>query len=136
MSTALLSPKVGDAWYRYEDIRHASFDGDGDVGGEVYVKLYLRTLYVEKVTPKGVWLSFSVVGGVQRFVLLDATKCYANPTKEAALESFRARKAKQTRILERQLKHIRSALCQADSVERRLAPEPITAERCGELLAV
>jgi hypothetical protein len=126
--------QVGDAWYRYEDVRHASFDEDGDVVGDVYVQLYLRTYYVTKVTPKGVWLSSFVDGGKHRFVRLDSRKCFANPTKEAALASFRARKAAQMRILELQLKNVRSALFQADRAERELKPESLSAAANVDLL--
>jgi len=124
MSGDLPKPQVGDTWYRYEDTRHAHIDEYDNVVG-TYVKLYLRSYRVSKVTPKGVWLSYIFVGGVCRFVLLDARKRFAHPTKEQALESFKARKAKQIRILEKQLEHVRSAVWQAERAERELLPPPL-----------
>jgi hypothetical protein len=123
MSGEVPKPQVGDTWYRYEDTRHAHIDEYGDAG-ETYVKLYLRSYKVSKVTPKGVWLSYFSVGGIFRFVLLDARKRFAHPTKEEALESFKARKAAQMRILEKQLEHVRSAVWQVERAERELKPVP------------
>jgi hypothetical protein len=123
-------PIVGDTWYRYEDVRHADVNEYDDVG-PTYVKLYLRTYRVSKVTPKGVWLSYFFIGGSDRFVRLDARKRFAHSTKEEALDAFKARKAAQTRILEAQLKLVRDAVRQAERVARELtpvpAPEPVAA---------
>jgi hypothetical protein len=132
MSGELPKPQVGDTWYRYEDVRHADVNEYDDIG-PTYVKLYLRKYKVSKVTPKGVWLSYFFVGGLCRFVLLDARKRFAHRTREDALESFIARKAKQIRILEKQLEHVRSAVWQAEREERELKPQPAPAELGAEL---
>jgi hypothetical protein len=132
MSGELSKPQVGDTWYRYEDLRHADVNEFDDIG-PTYVKLHVRTYKVSKVTPKGVWLSYFHIGGICRFVLLEARKRFAHPTKEDALESFKARKAKQIRILEKQLEHVRSAVWQAHREERELKPQAVPAELSDEL---
>jgi hypothetical protein len=128
-------PQVGDTWYRYEDVRHASIDDFGDAG-ETYVQIYQRTYKVSKVTPKGVWLSYFFIGGAGRFVRLDARKRFAHSTKEEALESFKARKAAQVRILERQLSLVRHALWQAERLEREFSSVPLPSDSSAELLTI
>lgn len=95
-------------WFRFEDGKTApSLDewerpcGDG----ESYV--HMHSFRVIKETPCGVWLdSF----GGRRFVLRDARKRFACPTKEDALASFRARKEKQLRILKKRIRHVERCL--------------------------
>ncbi|UPT95468.1 hypothetical protein J4G48_0040655 [Bradyrhizobium barranii subsp. apii] len=72
-------------------------DPDRDVYGTTPPKLEMWWWEIDRVTPKGAW----VCG---RFVLLSATKRWACPTEEEALESFMARKRKQIRILSHRLK--------------------------------
>lgn len=82
-------------WYRYEDHTYASsdeFDSISDSSLEVRLVMFP----VVKVTPKGVWLG-SVLSN-KRFVLRDATRRYACPTRAEARESYIARKRKQARI--------------------------------------
>lgn len=99
---------VGDTWYRYEDIRYASFDDDGDRYGDGRVTVNVQTFTVEKITPKGVWIN---IGGDQRrFILTNARKKFAHPNKDAALLSFVARKERQISILSAQLKNTNRAL--------------------------
>lgn len=62
---------------------------------------------IVKRTAKGAWID---VYGTQRFVLLTARKQYACETSELAAESFRHRKAKQIRILKRQIAEAEAAL--------------------------
>lgn len=97
--------KEGDTWYRYSDRLHGSANEyDEIVWTDVYLSLEEHT--VCKVTPKGVW----VTDGLDRkFILLTANKQFAAPTKEEALNSLLARKKRQIRILESQLKHARRA---------------------------
>ena len=66
-------------WYRYRD----EYFREGDV------RIFEQVLKVLKETPKGVWLNDS---GNRRFVLRDARKRFACPTRQEALESFIARK--------------------------------------------
>ncbi len=97
-----------DIWYRYEDrLVHSGFYYDdgytAEYGlGTARVEVVLRTFFVVKRTPKGVWLdvfkrneddAHNIDGA--RFVLLKSHKRYACATIEEARESFIARKRKQ-----------------------------------------
>ena len=62
---------------------------------------------VVSVTPTGAWID---VFGRKRFVKLNARKRYACPTEVEALESFRARKRRQIRILKHNLAAAEAAL--------------------------
>lgn len=62
---------------------------------------------VISATPTGVWID---VLGRKRFVKLNARKRYACPTEAEALESFRARKRRQIRILKHNLAAAEAAL--------------------------
>ena len=107
---------VGDIWYRYNDITYApSVNEWGDSEGHGDTKVEESTYKVEKVTPKGVWIrqwwgvnSFS--GSDKRFVLTDARKRYACPTKEDAMVSFLARKNRQLGILKAQTRRVEIAI--------------------------
>lgn len=99
-----------ECWYRVEDFRYAGgWDADYDCavgeGRPGYNFLELRVL---RHTPKGVWVEGR--GNRPRFVLRDAHKRYACPTREDALESFRARKRRQAGILRAQAKNAEQAL--------------------------
>ena len=75
------------------------------VGGDVY----LSELLVIRKTLCGVWLELPFGSG-KRFVRKDARKRYACPTKDEAIDSFIARKRRQTRILTVQLNRVRLQL--------------------------
>jgi hypothetical protein len=99
--------------YRYIDTLYAS--GDEDYGYTTYLKVLLREYEVIKETPKGIWIEDlhvnkkSVLVG-QRFVNLNSHKKFACLTKEDASLSFIARKKRQVKILENQLKYAKEAL--------------------------
>lgn len=83
-------------WYRIEDhLVSAGVDEFDNPLGPAQLQISVREFEVEKETPKGVWLRSTFF---RRFVLRDARKKYACPSKEAALESFLARKKKQRNI--------------------------------------
>jgi hypothetical protein len=63
-------------------------------------------------TPKGVWLDTWL--GRPRFVRHDTRKKYAHPTMEAAIDSFRRRKARQIAILAAQHDHAVDQLRRCD----------------------
>lgn len=84
-------------FYRYQESMFTS----GSVG------LVLHEYLVVSRTRRGTWID---VWGRKKFLLDGARKRYACPTKEEALESYRARKKKQIAILERQLEKARAAL--------------------------
>lgn len=89
-------PKAGDIWYRFEDRRYSyTIDAEREEFG-VKTEVHLRAFEVAKVTPKGVQLNEGIAG--LRFCRIGARKQFACPTKEAALESYKARKDKQAAI--------------------------------------
>lgn len=90
-----------EVWYRYDYISL----NDGRVD------LWLRTFPVVRRTPKGVWVKPEYEP--KKFILTNAHKRYACPTKDEALESFIKRKEKQLRLLSAQVKNIESALALA-----------------------
>jgi hypothetical protein len=98
-------------WYRVEDVQYASsLDEWERPSGDGEVELIVLALPIERETACGVWLDLG--GGFRRFVLRNARKRYACPTRDEAFDSFRARKAKQRRILEAQLRRVAAALAQ------------------------
>jgi len=105
-------PVVGDIWYRYEDVLYAAPLDEFDYPtGSPRLAVELRTFQVKKVTPKGVWVGrwsstipYLFEGEKHRFVLFDARKQFACPSKLKALESFVARKERQSGILSSQLR--------------------------------
>jgi hypothetical protein len=126
--SAATTPKVGDTWYRYEDVRYGVANEFGDVVSS-YVQLRLTEFTVKKVTPKGVWVSAGSICA-PRFVLVAANKRYALPTKQDALASLLARKARQIRILESNVKHAREAsfLAERELAKLKPATDPIPVE--------
>jgi hypothetical protein len=92
----MFSSHLSNTWYRYEDSRTTNG-----------IHVYLREFHVIKYTEKGAWIEQY---GQERFVLKDARKRYACPSKEEALESFRARKKRQILILTSQLERAKLAL--------------------------
>lgn len=113
-----MTPKVGDIWYRYEDRLYSTvIDADREVFGSRMV-VEESTYWVEKVTPKGVWLSRRYSNDphrpkdifeknaqgqyrwmlAPRFQLLSANKKFAAPTVALAVESYVARKSRQISI--------------------------------------
>ena len=101
--------------YRYIDVLHST--GDDEYGYSTYTSVYLEEYDIIKETPKGMWVAYHF-GGRKHFVHLGARKKFACLSKEDAIISFRARKERQVRILESQLKHAKMALEKAN----RLAP--------------
>jgi hypothetical protein len=85
-------------WYRYED------------SGVPECVAYLRKFPVTKHTPRGVWIDCGGYSRNVRFVLNDARKRYAYPTRELAWQSYRIRKQWQRRHLLRQLQDVETRL--------------------------
>jgi len=92
--------------YRYVDTLYSR--GDGDFDYSTYVDVYLLEYDVVKETLKGIWIQDIL--GRRRFVNLNSRKKFACLSKEDALISFKARKERQIRILESQLKLAKEAL--------------------------
>lgn len=98
-----------ECWYRVTDWRSAPplDEWERPIGrGESHVTVHEYP--VLRHTAKGVWLE--AYYGAPRFVLHGTRKRFACPTVEEAWESFRARKARQARILEAQLQHVREVM--------------------------
>lgn len=100
---------IEKVWYRIEDRLYSTCSIDA-AGCEQYgtsVGIVTSKFMVLKHTPKGVWLD--IIGG-RRWVSRESHKRFACPTLEEARESFRARKARQIRILRKQISNIEHAL--------------------------
>lgn len=110
-------------WYRYEDVHYAApADEFGDSLGHGSCEVRLREFEVLRTTPKGVWLSmalgeFRIISEpLERFVLRDARRRFACPTKEEAMESYKARKRAQIRIYKARAARAERALNAAEFV--------------------
>ncbi len=96
-------------WYRYQERVFANFPDDFESSRwPSTVRLQLQEFEVAKVTPKGVRLENG------RFVLLEARKRFACPTKEEALKSYVARKRRQQGILNSQLYQVARGIALAE----------------------
>ena len=95
---------MAEVWYRYDGHRYAAsldeFDRPMGNGG---CAITLREVSVLRHTAKGVWLQDY---SRERFVLTQARKRWACPTKAEAAESYRQRKMRQARILSSQLRDV------------------------------
>lgn len=97
-----------EVWYRYEDVQYAPPPDEwGDRHGTGRLAVELRTYEVVKHTPKGVWIDYAFG---RRFVLREANKRFACPTKGEAAASFKARKLRQAKIYEARASRARRAL--------------------------
>lgn len=90
-------------WYRYHETWY-EYSG---------VRVWEQKLEVLKETPKGVWLDD---WGNRRFVLRDARKRYACPTRQEALESFIARKRRQRELALGTAERAKGAMEEAQSM--------------------
>lgn len=93
-----------EKWYRYSD---------GLSTSAPYITLL--EFYVNKKTEKGVWIDYC---GRPKFVLRDAKKRFACPTKEEALESFKARKKRQLKIHKGWVERIERILQEVETWEK------------------
>ena len=111
--------KQPELWYRLEDYEDTNVQGvllsmnDSWLRGGPAIRLFFRTFGVVRHTPKGVWLNEY---GVQRFVLKDARKRYAYPTKELALESYRKRRESYIKRLKNYLHRAEGGLAVANAL--------------------
>lgn len=113
----------GEVWYRAYSKVHSSqavFDSyDGEFSHFVRVanpKVDIRfdEYPVLRHTPQGVWLEvpdgWQAYGTRVRFVLREARKRFACPTKEEAVESLLARQRRRAGILASQLADVQSTI--------------------------
>ena len=104
-----MGPVNEEFWYRYEVRNYAPpVDEFDNICGSGRSELVCEKLRVLRHTPKGVRLA----GG--RFVLRGARKRFAAPTKEEARQSLIARKRRQIKILQAQLRHAELCLAMAE----------------------
>lgn len=138
--TTSTAPKVGDLWYRAKDAYYSGWDSHSETSYLIGPNIELITYQVDKVTPKGVWLrrcfgtgTVQPMGGLiqssdRKFVLLMANKRLAQPSKEEALKSLIARKARQIYILDGQATRARKASMLAqEQLQKLLGTEGQTA---------
>jgi hypothetical protein len=112
-SAMATTQETREVWYRYVDVQYAYVDPDTDLAGPGRTDLQLKEFLVERRTPKCVVLRQTLgefTSQETHVVRLSARKRFAHPTKGEALESFKARKSAQIRMLEAQLDRARSAL--------------------------
>lgn len=102
-----------EVWYRMNDCRYSVADEWGD-HAYTQMRVEMREYPVLRHTPKGVWLDDYSERG--RFVLRDARRRWACPTREDAVESFLARKRRQAGILNARLEMVRSAIAHAEAL--------------------
>ncbi len=87
-------------FYRYEDV--LTTEG---------VRLYLIKYKLVKKTPKGYWICHEWESDTaRRWVSATARKRFAYPTEKEAIDGFIARKKRQIKILEANLRHAKVAL--------------------------
>jgi hypothetical protein len=107
--------------YRYEEERYySSLDDALHTLTGYNLKVVLREFPVIKFTPKGAWIEKWGPPGKQ-WIQFGTFKKFACLTKEEALESFRARKRKQVKILQAQLKRAEEALRLAEGMSEEEA---------------
>lgn len=116
-----------ELYYRYRDQCYApSLDEWENPIGESRKVILLEIFRVKSHTPKGVWLQWKIgpwTSTEKKFVLHNARKKFAHPTRNEALESFIARKTKQKKILSAQLRTVESFLNLAKDKEKLLSME-------------
>jgi hypothetical protein len=79
-----------------------------NISDGVFLHLQCRQLLIKKITPKGYKVKKEYDS--ERFILKNAKKKFAYETKDAAFESFVARKKRQREILQYQLALVEAAL--------------------------
>lgn len=109
--------KVGDVLYRYEDhhlFRPPPYFDDGTWHDPDEYE-------VVRLTAMGYWVMLlprCEYGIKNRFILRDAFKKYAHPTKELALDSIYRRRLSQREILEVQLANVTRTLREIEEIRR------------------
>jgi hypothetical protein len=98
---------MSNVYYRLEHYNHCS-----------YITLSYEQYHVIRKTPKGVWISTPYMNKKgKKFILDNATKRFAYPTKEEALNSFIHRKSRYLSILRSRMEDAQSALEAAQEVK-------------------
>lgn len=94
---------MAETWYRYEMLGN---------------HMRCETFDIIKHTPKGVWLQIGpAFFNEKKFVLKDARKRYAYPTKELAWESFKLRREWRIIHLKNQLEYSENVWAKIKDIE-------------------
>lgn len=93
-----------EVWYRYYDLQSISEP-----------EPELKEFEVLRHTEKGVWIDH---WAGEKFILNNARRRFAYPTKELALDSYIQRKQKQIKHAENLLAHAKAMLYQAELIQR------------------
>lgn len=106
---------VHEYWYRYRAFRESTgiFDNEWSESCGYHIRLSCFEYRVIKHTPKGVWLQ-QPYSPDKKFVLKNAKKRFAYPTKREALISYIARQKRRLLILKSQIKDSEMGLRVAD----------------------
>lgn len=91
------------------------------------MRLVCRKFEIVKRTPKGVWIKLPMSN--QKFILLNAHRRFACPTKMEAIQSCRARKNKYNRILQGKIDYNNRVLIACDQESSRITKEQEDADR-------
>jgi len=115
--------EVEECAYRYEEVRYSwgVDEWENALPGHD-LKVYLRSYKIIKRTRKGIWIKLFKYSPLEdkKFVNLTSRKKFACLTKEEAIDSFIARKKRQTLILNGQLKDANEALEMAERLKIKL----------------
>lgn len=124
----MTSSTPSDTFYRYDDSYYGGYHHIREV------RIHETVLKVQKRTKCGVWLvppgwndgdTIHSLDDRPRFVNLSALRRYAYESRKLALESFLARKFKQSKILKRKLADIDMAFWEAKHMLSKVSEQPI-----------
>lgn len=102
-------PEVGDEVYRINDVVYAAPLNEFDeLLGPSTVDIMVHTSKVTALTPKGFWVGY--FGGKDRWVGYDHHKKFWHTTKKDAIQAYLARKYRQHRIIQGQLRRVQTAI--------------------------
>jgi hypothetical protein len=104
---------IQEYWYRYQAFRQSYGTDEWDESTGYHIRLSCFEYRVIKHTPKGVWLQQPYCPK-NKFVLKNAKKRFAYPTKREALISYIARQKRRLSILRSQIEDSKMGLHVAD----------------------
>lgn len=103
-----------EVWYRFDNNWMREFQVLSHTKCGVWIKVEYWDFFPSKpYTEKN----------LKKFVMSPAIKRWACPTKQEALDSFKARKEKQIKILEQKIQMIRDAINHCPSIKQLEEPE-------------
>jgi hypothetical protein len=115
-------PGGQDVLWRCEAKRYSVvIDAEREIYGSSAPQLEMRWFPVVRRTPHGAWIDGNGIGEL-RFIKLTANKRFAVNTQKEAIESYKARKEVQKKILQGQLDSLEEELTLVDLILEE--PEP------------